>query len=66
MDFSSLQPYLHIPDIKGNVLSLKEIVCVLEFLRHLQSPFVFSQFILFYPFVVCCFVVVVLGFFNEV
>lgn len=62
MDFSSLRPYLHIPDIKGNVSSLKEIVGVLEFLGHLQSPFGFSQFILFYPFAVCWFAVVVLVF----
>lgn len=66
-DFFSLQLYLHIQDIKGNVFPLKEIVCMLEFLGQLQTPFVLSQFILFYPVVVCCFVVFCLvGFFNDI
>lgn len=54
VDFLSSLLYLHIQGIKGNVFSLKEVVCVLEFLGHLQHPFVLSQFISFYLFVVGC------------
>lgn len=49
--FFALQLFLHIQDIKGNMFSLKEVVHVLEFLEHVQSAFVLSQFILFCPFV---------------